>query len=74
MEIGKYQEAVSYADQALAVNNSDYKTYYVRGLANYLAEDYNAAVADFSNAINQNANVAQLYNERASANRMNGNY
>ena len=62
-----YEQAISYANQALKVNPNEAIAYNYRGNAKYALKDYQGAIADYSSAIEVDPNYSYSYNNRGAA-------
>lgn len=77
MERGNYnpQEAISYFDQAIALNTSQMANAYSgRGIAYYAQGDYKAAIADYDRALAIDPLNASAYSGKASIQKLTGSY
>ena len=62
-----YESSLKYAQLAINIKDSDYKTHYLKGLSNYHLEKQEDAIADFTTAITLKETVSELYNDRGNA-------
>ena len=46
----KHKEAINYATKAINSDNSDFRPYYIRGLAKYVLENYSSSEEDMLSA------------------------
>lgn len=64
---GEYEQAISYYDEAIAIDSDDAQTYFLRGIAKRENELHEDAIIDFDKAININPNNAESYHWRGIA-------
>lgn len=61
---GRYDEALSTADQAVHLDASSAQAFYARGIAHHYKQDYDRALADYSQAIELAPTLAEAYSKR----------
>ena len=61
---GEYEQAITYYDEAIAIDPDDAQAYFSRGLAKRENEQHEDAITDFDKAININPNNAESYHWR----------
>jgi tetratricopeptide (TPR) repeat protein len=66
LQKGEYVDAIANYNQSLLISN-DSNLYYKRGLAHYQLGDYEAAIADYAQAIKMNISDAKSYIKRGLA-------
>lgn len=65
MDKGQYQDAITFCDKALKINNNLTEAYSFRGNAKYELGKYDSAIEDFSIAIEKEPNDAEHYYDRS---------
>ena len=65
--LGKYQEALEYLNQADKLNPNSNRIIIVQGLCYYKEQNFDQAIALFTDAINLNTKVHQGYRRRGYA-------
>ena len=66
-DLGKYDQAIYYYDQAINRNPEYAMAYNNRGNVFYRMGDYDKAIIDYNRAINLNPGLAEAFNNRAFA-------
>lgn len=64
---GKYSEVIKYCDQYLASNPDDAELYFIRGTANDMLREFDAAITDYGKAIDLKPDYYQAYANRGTA-------
>ena len=67
LNVGKYDEAVTYCDRAIDQDPDYAETYYLRGCAKHYQKQYSPAISDFDKFISLNPNYVDAYHYRAEA-------
>ncbi|MEZ5197176.1 MAG: tetratricopeptide repeat protein [Bacteroidales bacterium] len=63
----EYEQAIRICDKLITYKPESYYGYYLRGLNNYLLEDYDDAITDFDMALKLNPDFTDAYIKRAKA-------
>ena len=64
----KFQKALGHLNELIKLFPKGWMYYFQRGIAYRNLEDYDAAIADYTKAIEINPNYAEAYNNRGIAN------
>lgn len=73
-ETSKVAEEKEALDKCLELNNAYGEAYYTRGIVYFEQGDFEASMADMTNAIDNGVNTAAVYNDRGSCSRMLGKF
>ncbi len=61
---GDFDKAIICFDKLIELNNSDYETYYLRGIAKGNKMDFDGSIADYDKAIKYNPNYMEAFANR----------